>query len=288
MRYRGAGDLRASEVGLPVWALLDRPDEQVADLLAAALDLGVALFDADDWSQDGRAERLLGAAVRGHRDEVTLATTFGLDTEPRLFEPAAPRPDWSPRSAGRALDRSLTRLGTEPVDLWQLYQPDADALGADELFQFLDEQVVKGKIRAYGVVLGGPAGPDEGAAALRERGAAAVATVLNAASPEPGRELAAVAAEAGAALLARDPLDALPPAARQRLGFLAQDRGRTLDQALLRLVLAEPAVAAALPAPRDRDHLAELAAAADAAALDADELARVAELQAAGGLRGEA
>jgi aryl-alcohol dehydrogenase-like predicted oxidoreductase len=289
MRHRriGATDLVATEVGLAVGPLVTGPgarsDADAADLLSAALDLGIGYFSATDSDDDGRAERLLGAAVRGHRDELTLATTFGYDTTPRPWEPAphGPRHDWSAGFAGRALDRSLRRLGTEPVDLWLLHHPGMDAVESDELFEFLETQVVKGKVRAYGVALGpGPGWGDEGAAALSGRRVAAVECVDNPAEPAPARDLAALATEAGAGLLARDPLaPRLPAAARSRLEFLERDRDQTLDQALLRLVLADPAVATTLPEPRDRGHLAELAGAADLDEPTADDLDRVAELQ---------
>jgi aryl-alcohol dehydrogenase-like predicted oxidoreductase len=291
MRHRriGATDLVASEVGLALGPLVAgpgaRPDGEVADLLAAALDLGIGYLAAIDSDGDGRAERLLGAAVRGHRDAVTLATTFGYDTTPRLWEPApaAPRHDWSPTFAGQALDRSLGRLGTEPVDLWLLHYPGMDAIASDELFEFLEAQVAKGKVRAYGVALGpGPGWGDEGAAALQERRVAAVECVDNLAEPAPARDLAALATDVGAGLLARDPLaPRLPAAARSRLEFLERDRDQTLDQALLRLVLADPAVATTLPEVRDRTHLAELAGAADLPPPTPEDLDRLAELQAA-------
>ena len=297
MRHRriGATDLVASEVGLAVGPLVAgpgaRPDGEVADLLGAALDLGIGFFAATDSDDDGRAERLVGAAVRGHRDEVTLATTFGYDTTPRRWEraPGTPRHDWSPSFAGQALDRSLGRLDTEPVDLWLLHHPGMDAIASDELFDFLDAQVAKGKVRAYGVALGpGPGWGDEGAAALSERRVAAVECVDNPAEPAPARDLAALATGAGAGLLARDPLaPRLPAAARSRLEFLERDRDQTLDQALLRLVLADPAVATTLPEPRDRGHLAELAGAADLDEPTAEDLDRIAELQESGfGARG--
>jgi aryl-alcohol dehydrogenase-like predicted oxidoreductase len=290
VRHRriGATDLVASEVGLAVGPLvagpLARPDAEVADLLSAALDLGIGYFGATDSDDDGRAERLLGAAVRGHRDEVTLATTFGYDTTPRPWQPspAAPRHDWSPGFASQALDRSLRRLDTEPVDLWLLHHPGMDAIESDELFEFLEAQVAKGKVRAYGVALGpGPGWGDEGAAALQQRRVAAVECVDNVAEPAPARDLAALATdEAGAGLLARDPLaPRLPAAARARLSFLERDRDQTLDQALLRLVLADPAVATTLPEVRDRGHLAELAGAADLDEPTAEDLDRIAELQ---------
>jgi aryl-alcohol dehydrogenase-like predicted oxidoreductase len=286
-RRIGSTDLVASEVGLAVWPLVAGPgarsDEDAADLLAAALDLGVSYFATTDSDDDGRAEELLGQAARGHRDEVTVATTFGYDTTPRPWEPdpTAPRHDWSPGFAGRALDRSLMRLRLEPVDLWLLHHPGMDAVESDELFEFLEAQVAKGKIRHYGVALGpGPGWGDEGAAALGERRVAAVETVYNVAEQSPGSDLAALATETGAGLVARDPLaPRLPAAARGRLSFLERDRDQTLDQALLRLALAEPAVATTLPEVRDRGHLAELAGVADLPPPTADDLDRLAELR---------
>jgi aryl-alcohol dehydrogenase-like predicted oxidoreductase len=289
VRHRriGSTDLVASEVGLALGPLVAAPgarsDEEVAGLLAAALELGIAYFGATDSDDGGRAEWLLGPAVRGRRDEVTVATTFGYDTTPRPWEPAptAPRHDWSAAFAGQALDRSLRRLRLEPVDLWLLHHPGLDALESDELFEFLEAQVTKGKVRTYGVALGpGPGWVDEGVAALQERRVAAVETVYHAAEPDPGRELAAMATETGAGLVVRDPLaPRLDTAGRARLGFLERDRDQTLDQALLRFALAEPAVATVLPEVRDRGHLAELAAAADLPPPTPEDLDLLAELR---------
>ena len=292
MRRRriGSTDLEASEVGLAVWSLVAgegaRSDEAAAGVLGAALDLGVAYFEATDSDDGGRAEELLGQAVRGHRDEVTVATTFGYDTTPRPWEPAGaePRHDWSAAFAARALDRSLRRLRLEPIDLWLLHHPTMDAIEFDELFELLEAQVGKGKIRHYGVALGpGPGWGDEGAAALQERRVAAVETVYNLAEQSPGRDLAALATETGAGLVVRDPLaPRLEAAGRARLGFLERDRGQTLDQALLRFALADPAVATTLPPVRDRDHLAELAGAADLDPPTPEDLDLIAELHAGG------
>ena len=295
MRHRriGSTGLVASEVGLAVWSLVAgegaRSDEAAAGVLGAALDLGVAYFEATDSDDGGRAEELLGQAVRGHRDEVTVATTFGYDTTPRPWEPAGapmlrPRHDWSAAFAARALDRSLRRLRLEPIDLWLLHHPTMDAISSDELFELLEAQVGKGKIRHYGVVLGpGPGWGDEGAAALQERRVAAVETVYNVAEQSPGRDLAALATETGAGLVVRDPLaPRLEAAGRARLGFLERDRGQTLDQALLSFALADPAVATTLPPVRDRDHLAELAGAADLDPPTPEDLDLIAELHAGG------
>jgi aryl-alcohol dehydrogenase-like predicted oxidoreductase len=86
--------------------------------------------------------------------------------------------------------------------------------------------------------------------------------------------------------MARDPLaPRLAAAARARLEFLERDRDQTIDQALLRFALADPAVATTLPQVRDHGHLAELAGAADLDPPTPEDLDRIAELRDGGGLR---
>jgi len=295
MRYRrlGATDLEVSEVGVAVgtWTggRSPRPDDEVEHLLRRALDVGITFFDLEDagGGDDGRGERLAGEAIRGDRDRITVATTFGyrpLDPLEQATSGERRRHDWSIQWAARAIDGSLSRLGVEPIDLWQLHHPDMRALESDELFDFLEQQVVRGKIRAYGVALGpGPGWVDEGAAALRERGAASARTVFSVFEQNPGRELAEIAAEAGAGVVVRSPLDARTADPRfQHLDFLTMDRDQTLGQALVRFALTLPAVAAVLPTFDDAARLAELATASDLPDLTADDLDRIAERLQAG------
>ena len=80
MRHRriGSTDLVASEVGLTVGPLVAGPgarsDDDVADLLKAALDLGIGYFAATDSGRRRPGEELARPAVRGHRDELTVDT----------------------------------------------------------------------------------------------------------------------------------------------------------------------------------------------------------------------
>jgi aryl-alcohol dehydrogenase-like predicted oxidoreductase len=290
LRYRklGSTDLEMSEVGMAVAGLTGgqgpRADEDVLRLLRAALDLGITFFDTKDvgGADGGRGETLVGEAVRRERDRVTVATSFG-------YRPLSPleqatsgerrRHDWSVAWAGPALDLSLSRLRLEPIDLWQLHHPEMSAIESDELFEFLDEQIAKGKIRAYGVALGPGAGwANEGVAALQERRVAAVRTRYSALEQDPGRELAAVAAETGAGIVARTLVDLSAPDPRLRhLDFLTTDRDQTMGQALVRFALALPGVAAVLPGFEDESRLAELAVASDLPDLTPDDLDRIAE-----------
>jgi aryl-alcohol dehydrogenase-like predicted oxidoreductase len=289
LRFRklGGTDLEVSEVGVAVAPLTRGPaartDEEVLRLLRGALDLGITFFDAEDVGGDeGRGERLLGGELRRERDRFTVATSFGyrpLSPLERATSGERRRHDWSVAWATRALDGSLSRLGLEPIDLWLLHHPDMSAIESDELFEFLGDQVVKGKIRAHGVALGpGPGWADEGVAALRERRVAAVRTRYSVFEQDPGRELAAVADETGAGLLARMTVD--PGGPDPRLGlldFLTTDRDQTLGQALVRFALAQPVVAAVLPAFEDAGRLAELAVASELPDLTPDDLDRIAE-----------
>ena len=294
MRYRklGSTGLEVSEVGFPVAAWTAgasaRPDEQVELILRRALDLGVTFFDMEDAGGDeGRGERLVGEAVRRDRDRVTLATTVGyrpLEPLERASTGEWRRHDWSTQWVGRAVDHSLSRLGLEPIDLWQLHHPDMGALESDELFELLDEQVNKGKIRAYGVALGpGPGWVDEGALAMTDRRVASARTVFSVFEQTPARELAEVAVERGAGMVAAMPVDARRPDPRfELLDFLTVDRDQSLGQALVRFALTLPAAAAVLPAFQDADQLAELATASDLPDLTADDLDEIADRYASG------
>jgi aryl-alcohol dehydrogenase-like predicted oxidoreductase len=289
LRFRklGGTDLEVSEVGVAVAPLTRGPgartDEEVLRLLRGALDLGITFFDAEDaGGDDGRGERLLGGELRRERDRFTVATAFGYRPLSPLEQASSGehrRHDWSVAWATTALDGSLSRLGLEPIDLWLLHHPDMRAIESDELFEFLGDQVVKGKIRAFGVALGPGLGwADEGVAALRERRVTAVRTRYSVFEQDPGRELAAVADETGAGLVARMTVD--PGAPDPRLGlldFLTTDRDQTLGQALVRFALAQPSVAAVLPAFEDAGRLAELAVASELPDLTPDDLDRIAE-----------
>ena len=304
MRQRALGrsDLTVSAVGLSLAAFPQWRDEELRALLRHALDLDVTFFDTDDRDGDGRGERLLGEVLRRERERVTIATKFG-------FRPLSPleqattgerwRADWSVGWAGQALDRSLRRLGFEPIDLWQLHHPSMAAIESDELFGFLDDQVAKGKIRAYGVALGpGGSAGEEGAAALSGRDVCAVQLRWSLFEQEPARELAPLAAERGVSLLARMPLPAPDDPRLAHLDFLTRDRGQTIAQAMVKFLLQQPAAASVLPVARPAGgrgaavhgapaeavagQLAELVAATEGPALTAEDLELIAERHEAG------
>lgn len=135
-------------VGIGCNAFGTRMDaEQVRVVVDAAIEHGVAFFDTADVYGFGASEELLGQAIRGRRDEVIVATKFGMDLN-GLNGPDGGRRG-TPEYVRTAVDASLRRLGIDQIDLYQLHTPDrstpiAETLGA------LDELVESGKVRAIG------------------------------------------------------------------------------------------------------------------------------------------
>jgi aryl-alcohol dehydrogenase-like predicted oxidoreductase len=115
----------------------------------AALDAGVTLLDTADMygGTPGRSEQMLGKAIAGRRDEVVLATKFGLDMQ------GTNGPDWGVRGSRRyvrlAVESSLRRLGTDRIDLYQMHAPDP-VTPIEETLSVLDDLVREGKVRYIG------------------------------------------------------------------------------------------------------------------------------------------
>lgn len=121
--------------------------KRATELVDAAIDLGVTLFDTADIYGPEFSELLLGRAIRGRRDALTIATKFGntLDrnTNPRSL-------DGRPEYVRSAIEGSLRRLGVDHVDLYYLHRVDPqvpieDTVGA------LKELVEAGKVRYIGL-----------------------------------------------------------------------------------------------------------------------------------------
>ncbi len=160
MQTRKIGSLDASVVGLGCnnfgWKIDEAATRQVVD---AALEVGVTFFDTADVYGGTKSEEFLGRVLKGRRDQVVLASKFGIKiSEAR---PGGAKPDY----IREAVEDSLRRLQTDHLDLYQIHRPDdatpiADTLGA------LNELVQAGKVREIGC-------SNFSAAPLREAEAAA-------------------------------------------------------------------------------------------------------------------
>jgi aryl-alcohol dehydrogenase-like predicted oxidoreductase len=145
-RRLGRSGLSVSAVGLGCNNFGLRLDlEASRTVIDTALDEGVTLFDTSD--SYGASEEILGEVLEGRRHQVVLATKFGSDLH------GANGPDWNARGSRRyirtAVDRSLRRLRTDWIDLYQIHRPDP-LTPLEETLAALDELVHEGKVRYVG------------------------------------------------------------------------------------------------------------------------------------------
>jgi aryl-alcohol dehydrogenase-like predicted oxidoreductase len=152
MRYRPLGEsgLMVSVTGLGCNNFGRRLDEQgTRAVVDAALEAGITLLDtADMYGGEGRSEELLGEVLAGRRDQVVLATKFGHQGVDMGYGPAAGAKG-SRAYIRRAVERSLRRLRTDYLDLYQIHTPDPVTPIAETLAA-LGELVAEGKVRYLG------------------------------------------------------------------------------------------------------------------------------------------
>jgi aryl-alcohol dehydrogenase-like predicted oxidoreductase len=144
METRSIGSLAVSVIGLGCNNFGRRisDESRVQAIVGAAIGAGITFLDTADIYGGTRSEELLGRALGSRRDDVLIATKFGMpvDEERRGAEPGYVR---------RAAEDSLRRLGTDRIDLYQLHEPDPDTPIADTLGA-LDDLVRAGKVREIG------------------------------------------------------------------------------------------------------------------------------------------
>src|SRR3954452_2248802 len=148
---RRIGDLEVSAVGLGCNNFGRRVDlDGTRAVVDAALAAGVDFLDTADvyGGEPGTSERLLGEVLRGRRDEVVIATKFGMDAGHANGRPAGPR--GSRAYVRQSVEASLRRLGGDRIDLYQYHEPDG-VTPFEETLGALDELAREGLIRHAGV-----------------------------------------------------------------------------------------------------------------------------------------
>jgi aryl-alcohol dehydrogenase-like predicted oxidoreductase len=203
METRRIGELEVSLVGLGCnnfGARMD--DERVQAVVDTALDAGITLFDTADAYGRTQSERLLGAALGRRRDEVVVATKFGMPLGEDTPGGAAPE------YVKAACEAWLDRLGTDRIDLYQLHFPD-DSVPIEDTLAALDDLVQAGKVREIGCSNFDRAHLDAAAGAASASGGAAFVAVqnqLNLLDRRSEAELLAGATEHGLGILPYFPL----------------------------------------------------------------------------------
>jgi aryl-alcohol dehydrogenase-like predicted oxidoreductase len=159
---RDIGSLEVSSVGLGCNNFASRIDvSETQTVVDAAFEAGITLFDTADVYGGGGSEELLGRALGSRRDEVIVATKFGMKLDD---ERQGAHPDY----VRDACEASLRRLDVDHLDLYQLHRPDPE-VPITETLGALDELVRAGKVREIGHSnLSAEEADEAEAAALRE------------------------------------------------------------------------------------------------------------------------
>lgn len=326
LRTLGATGLKVSEIGCGCSSLggvLDREGEaEGLRTLEVAMDHGVNFFDTADAYSMGRSEELVGQAVRGRRDKVVIATKGGSRFSPawkgvvdsrsllvplrkvvrpfkryfNLLRHTQKQYDYSPAHLRKALEESLKRLGTDYIDLYQLYNPLPPDLEAGEFIETLEAFKQEGKIRFYGIAC---RDAEDALLCLKYPGISAIQIVVSLADQDALGGIIDQISAKGVGVIAREPL---------AQGFLTADTGRTLAeqsarrrrdirsrqqrseqfkflvrpdrslaQAAMQFALQVPGVSTVIPGMVTLEQLHEDIAALSAAPLDADELRQIAQ-----------
>ncbi len=306
MQYRRLGKTgwQVSTISMGCWGIGGQwgPVEEAEAIrtIHAAIDLGVNLFDTADSYGLGVSEELVGRALRGRRDGVYVATKVG-NFARRV---GASLSYTTPHHVYLCCDASLGRLKLDTIDLYQCHIGDLE--DPSVFLEAFERLVERGKIRAYGISTNAPAVAE---AFDRAGGCAAVQLNYSLLNGSAARDLLPWCAANDIGTLIRGPIaqgvlaGKFTPETRfddsvrdgwnegrgreqfvRRLEQVEQIRflerpGRTLAQAALQWVLANPAVTCAIPGAKNVAQITANAAAADGA-LTPDELARLEEIAA--------
>ena len=167
------GQLAVSVVGLGCNNFGGRIDlDATRAVVDAALDEGINFFDTADIYGGTKSEELLGQVLAGRRDDVIVATKFGMGDGTTL--PAGA----SAASVVAAAEGSLRRLAMDHIDLYQLHLPD-DKTPIDETLEAMDRLVRDGKVREIGCSNFDGARLDEASSSADAHGTARFESVQN-------------------------------------------------------------------------------------------------------------
>jgi aryl-alcohol dehydrogenase-like predicted oxidoreductase len=164
-----------------------------------ALELGVNFLDTADMYGIGANEELVGKAIRGRRDEVVLATKFGIV---RTGDPQKRGVNGRPEYVRQACDASLKRLGVDVIDLYYQHRVDPK-VPIEETVGAMAELVAAGKVRYLGLSEAAPATMHR---ACSVHPIAALQTEYSLWSREPEDEILATCRSLGVAFVAYSPL----------------------------------------------------------------------------------
>ena len=202
-RQLGRSGLKVSALGLGCMGMSEfygaRDEAEAIATIHRALDLGVTLLDTADMYGRGHNEGLVGRAIRDRREQVVLATKFGIvRSDDPLERGISGKPDY----VRQACEASLRRLGVEVIDLYYQHRVDPST-PIEETVGAMAELVQAGKVRYVGL---SEAAPETLRRACAIHPIAALQTEYSLWSREPEAEILAACRELGVGFVAYSPL----------------------------------------------------------------------------------
>lgn len=149
-RFLGKSGFETSEIGFGCMGLNHhrgpaKDPKEMIKIVHSAINMGITMFDTAEVYGPYTNEELVGNALKGHRDQVQIATKGGFKIEGKNYFP-----DSTPENLKKAIEGSLKRLGTDYIDLYYIHRIDPN-IPIEEVAYTIGKFIEQGKIKYWGL-----------------------------------------------------------------------------------------------------------------------------------------